>query len=82
MAIPRRSVEVGSQMRFYEVDKYSLVISTPAKKDEQDTYYLIPCFVDSKIICDAIEFIRDNKPRLKSDTFRDFGLHKKANEKF
>ncbi|MEM7553469.1 MAG: protelomerase family protein [Cyanobacteria bacterium P01_A01_bin.84] len=82
MAIPRRSVEVGSQMRFYEVDKYSLVISTPAKKDEQDTYYLIPCFVDSKIICDAIEFIRDNKPRLKSDTFRAFGQHKKANEIF
>lgn len=83
MVIPRRGVEVGLQMNFYEHDEYSIVVSTPVKKrDEKDTYYLVPCFVHSRIICESIEFIRNNKPKLKSDSLKAFGNLKEANEAF
>ncbi|MEO1431208.1 MAG: protelomerase family protein [Cyanobacteria bacterium J06633_8] len=83
MAVPRRHVEIGLSVDFYADDTYSLVISTPAKKkDEKNTFYLIPCLVNSNLICEAVERIRKNKPELLSDVLLALGKDKTAKAAF
>ena len=83
MAIPRRGVEIGSAMEFFEDDTYSIVVSTPTKKrGEKGTYYLLPCFINSSIVVGAINNIRRNKPEVLSDVMRSLGMEKEANAAF
>jgi Telomere resolvase len=83
MAIPRRDAEIGLQMDFYADTKFSVVISTPSKKrGENNTFYRVPCFIDSAILCKALTFVRENKPELTSDILKDFGDNNAANKAY